>query len=464
MHAAQNDPLTKALADSDRSYLSAKASVSQLAGEMLAEGGPRSPLVQRSDFSRASEQLQHFRGWVYASIRPIAQKIAGQPLRVGRVRAARSVGNKQPGQPAQNVEQLDSHPILDMLADPNELMVAWSLMFSAVASMELTGRQLWWLPTIKGRRRVFPIPTSWIVGFEGATKLDRFLIRPPRHVGEPIPLASDEVCYFAYPHPGDPHGACSPLQAAGLAVEADEAIQHSQRAMFGQGINPRHALIVGRTRGADGSLTDRRPRLNGSQRRQLIDSIRAIYSGVHAHGEPLILDNLIEDVKRISSTSAEMDWLQSGTITKDRITQAFGVNPIIMGQIENANRASALAAEEHFAEFTVNPKIELLSQSLTEWLAPVFASEGERLKVWIEKVIPSDVEMDARRMTLLAQQGALTLNELRQWAGLRELDGFDIPAGQSDSLAEAVGRMVDERMPSINGQRNGHARPLPARG
>ena len=109
-------------------------------------------------------------------------------------------------------------------------------------------------------------------------------------------------------------------------------------------------------------------------------------------------------------------------------------------------------------------KIELLSQTLTEWLAPMFAADRERLVIWIEKVTPSDVEMDARRMTLLAQQGAVTLNELRQWAGLPELDAFDIPAGQSDSLADAVGRMVDERLRSPPPSRNGHAKPLPSRG
>ena len=29
--------------------------------------GPAGPLSQRSDLSKASEQLKHFRGWVYAN-------------------------------------------------------------------------------------------------------------------------------------------------------------------------------------------------------------------------------------------------------------------------------------------------------------------------------------------------------------------------------------------------------------
>jgi phage portal protein BeeE len=328
--------ITKALADVSRSYVAAKAAVANVGAAMLASGPTGLP-THRADLSRASEQLRHFTGWVYASIRPIAQRIAGQPIHVGHVRQPNRLGTKQA-----KVEALQTHPLLDLLADPNDLMVSWSLMFTTVASLELTGRALWWLP---GKKQILPIPTSWIVAFEGSTKFTAFKVRPP-HTGEAFDIPADECCYFSYPDPADPHGAVSPLQAAGGAVDADEAMTASQISMFRRGIHPSHAIIVGKAAHPD-VPSGVRPRLTDAQQRQIIGAIRKRYADVGNHGEPLILDGLIEDVKRLSSTPAEMDWLNSGKTTKARIMQVIGTNPIIAGEIEGANRAADMLAVEH---------------------------------------------------------------------------------------------------------------------
>jgi len=424
-----------ALADTERSYCRAKATVASVSTELLSRG-PSGALSQRSEFSKAAEQLRHFTGWVYASVRPIAQTIAGQPIKVGRAGARPRRVKQTP-----DAEPLDSHPILDLLADPNDLMVAWSLIYSTVASLELTGSSLWWLPELDRRRQVFPIPTSWIQSTEGTTRFDRWLIRPPNHTGEPLPIEADEACYFAYPNPADPHGTWSPLQAAGAAVDADESMTASQRNMFARGIHPSHAIIVGKD-----ATTGRRPELNGPQQRQIIRAIRERYASVYNSGEPIILDGLIEDIKRLSNTAEEMDYLNSGKTTKARIMQGFGTNAAICGELEGANRASSLAAEIHFAEFTVNPKIELISQCLTEWLGPIFAADGEKLVIWIEPVVPRDADMELRRYQVLGQFAAVTVNELRAWAGLPAMAGGDKPPGGDMSFERAFSQAVDHRI------------------
>jgi phage portal protein BeeE len=227
--------------------------------------------------------------------------------------------------------------------------------------------------------------------------------------------------------------------ATAAAVDADEAIQVSQASMFARGIHPTHAVIVGKQAGPDGSMTSGgRPKLSGAQRRQLVNTIRTLYTGAAKAGEPLILDALIEDVKKLSNTPAEMDWLDSAKFLKGRITQAFGTNPIIMGELEGANRASATAADQHFAKFTINPKIKLISECLTEWLGPMFAAEGEKLVVWIDPYVPRDDELEIRRWELVGKLGAGTVGELRAWAGLPPSDFDDMPLGQADGAAAAI--------------------------
>lgn len=71
-------------------------------------------------------------------------------------------GRKSTGQ---EFEPLESHVLLDALNDPSDLMTAWQLMFSTVASLEITGRSLWWIQRGKrnGRDMILPIPIPWIV-------------------------------------------------------------------------------------------------------------------------------------------------------------------------------------------------------------------------------------------------------------------------------------------------------------
>ena len=439
-----SNAISQALADSSRSYFAAKQSVGQVTSDLLAHSPSGLP-VHRTDLSQAQEQLRHFSGWVYSSIRPIAQRIAGQPIHVGRVKSPRRLASKSAG----SVEPLDTHPILDLLANPNDLMVAWSLLFTTVASLELSGRQLWWLPK---QEQILPIPTSWILGFEGTTAFNSFKVRPP-NTAEAVNLPAKECVYFSYPDPSDPHGATSPLQAVGGAVDSDEAITTSQISMFRKGIHPSHAIIVGKTPHPD-IPAGIRPRLTGPQERQVIGAIRKRYAGTHRHGEPLILDGLIEDVKKLSNTPAEMDWLNSGKMTKARIAQAFGVNPIIMGEIESANRASSTVADQHFIEYTVNPKIELLSQCLTEYLSPQF---GGGLVVWIEPCVANDSEMQHKWALLLAKHSAVTGNELRS------LSPFDLPENNEFSApvsAQARDRQTDEAMTVLRGLRDDLKTPV----
>ena len=104
--------IAKALADTSRSYVNAKASVASMTSDILAQG-PSGITPHRADLSKAKNQLQHFAGWVYSSIRPIAQRIAGQPIHVSKAGQRRPSRRKK----FSDLDPLDSHEILDLLAE-----------------------------------------------------------------------------------------------------------------------------------------------------------------------------------------------------------------------------------------------------------------------------------------------------------------------------------------------------------
>jgi len=141
-----------------------------------------------------------------------------------------------------------------------------------------------------------------------------------------------------------------------------------------------------------------------------------------------------------------MDWLNSGKSTKSRIAQGFGTNPIIMGEIEGANRASTVIADNHFCSFTVNPKIELISQCLTEYLSPMF---GGDLVIWIEPCQANDTEMKLQWAESLAKHSAITGDEMR------ELSPFDLKLGDfPDPVASGQNRVMSALEESINDMRS----------
>ena len=52
---------------------------------------------------------------------------------------------------ASNVQILSDHAFLDTINNPNPIMVRWSLMYTTIASLLITGKSFWWLYKARGR-------------------------------------------------------------------------------------------------------------------------------------------------------------------------------------------------------------------------------------------------------------------------------------------------------------------------
>lgn len=425
-----NDALTNAFADVDRMRFNAAKSVGTSSGGMLTGGGTRGMQITSPTLSQAKEQYHHFRGWVYVAVNAIASRIAGQDLFVARVRETPRTGRKDafpvhrlPGglkSMGDRLEPIENHPLIQAINDPNPVMVRWSLLFATVASLKLTGRSFWWLTEEQGKLNIWPIPSHWMEPndpLRGTWKL-----RPNGGI-ESYDLPAESVASFYLPDPSNPFQSLSPLQTQATAIATDEQIQQAQFRSFKNGINPGMAIRVGRMPGMQPGKPGDRPVLDAEQRAEIIETIQGLYSGVMNHNDPIILDGMIEGIDKISNLPAEMDYLNSGKQTKARILQAFGVNPIVVGEIEGANRASAAVADKLFCDNTCNPIIELLSQVLTGWVGDYFSSPGERLAAWIDPCRTDDPEMKLQEWKDARQGGFVTMNEYRR--NILNLDGVD---------------------------------------
>ncbi len=443
------DSLSKALAETDRMYHNCKAAVGNSSGSMLT-GGIHGMQLQQSKLTKAKEQYRHYRGWAYVAIRAIASRIAGQDVFVARVAAKPKPGRKlflpnSLKHIGERLEPLESHALLDAISNPNPLMVRWSLMHSTVASMLLTGRGFWWLSETRDGLQIWPIPSHWMEPgdpFRGTWKLKPF--------GgiEEHEIDGADVAAFTMPDPSNPFSSVSPLQSQALAVSTDEEIQNAQFRAFLNGVNPGLMIRVGRLPGAIGTTGEgQRPVLTGEQRQEIIDAVLKLYGGTANRQNPMIVDGLIEGVEKLTTSPQEMDFLDSGKQTKARILQAFGVNPIAVGEIEGANRASATVASQSFCE-TINPILELMSQVLTRWVGGRF---DEKLVAWIDPCKPDDPEQKLAEWKAARANGDVSTNEYRR----NILNLPDVPGG--DVFRDQLGNVI-ERSPNLpEFSRNGNS-------
>lgn len=377
-------------------------------------------------------------GWNYTAIRPVAVKCAEQAIKVGVQRAGKK--RRESDTPSkmwkrfaplhvktisENVDVQHVHPLIDLIEDPNPYMVQWALKYCTAFSLEATGKAYWWVDSGSDEKlNLWYVPASWVTAIHGKGRpYIGWKIKPiGQSEGWTVPF--ENLIYFCYPDAANPANAFSPLQSQSRAVNTDDKIQAAQYSAMENGIHPSVVLKAGRLENPIAGNENMMPVLTKEQRAQLINTIQLAYRGVVHHGDPVILDGMIEDMYPFSRTPAEMGFMEGSKLTKERIMLGIGTNSIVAGQVENANRASSYVAHEGFYKVKVNPLLTLMSQTVTKYLAPRF-SRGERLYAWFEEAQPWDADLQLSQMEFLAANYWLTGNEGREAFGLEPLDGLD---------------------------------------
>ena len=380
--------------------------------------------------SQSRQSYQFFKNWVYVAVNSLAKKLASQPLCVGEITdASPNPARSLPPQTksavatflknsaeAETLEIIESHPALDVFANPNPVQGKFEFFYSSVVNLQITG-EAYWVAGVKKNEEgeekleLWSVPTNWVVPNHDRGLFSSFdIVINGKTVAKG--LGPEAVARTYYPHPTNMQQAWSPLLACMNAAQIDNHILGSQKQMFKKGIFPNMVVTIGKQRGPDGKATDMRPVLKGHQRRQIVSAVREIWNQTANAGEPAIIDGLIDSIHKLQSTPAEMDWTRSGDSIKERVMQCFQVNPIFVGQVIGANRAQAAEAKQSVLENAVNPMIDAFSETATSFVGPMFETP-ERLVVWLEKAFAVDQEIQLKKWDTARKNHDVTTNEFR---------------------------------------------------
>lgn len=145
------------------------------------------------------------------------------------------------------------------------------------------------------------------------------------------------------------------------------------------------------------------------------------YGGFENAGKAVILTDGMKFTP-LSISPKDLDYIESQKFSRDKILSIFRVPKELMGNLENANRASANAISYIFAKWTMTPIVQKYIDQLNEFLVPFF---GDDLYLDFEPLAKEDEEVIVNKVNLLTDK-VLTKNESRDLLGYDPVENGDV--------------------------------------
>ncbi|MBX6354554.1 MAG: phage portal protein [Micromonosporaceae bacterium] len=323
------------------------------------------------------------------------------------------------------LEELDSHPLLDLLDGANEAMTGLMARRVTQLHIDIAGESFW----VMERNRlgvpmaVWPIPPSWVIRTPTPDR-PAFEVSFRGWQGE---IPASEVVWFALADPANPYG-----RGAGFAetladeLDADEYAAKYLKSWFLNSARP--DLIVS----ADG--------LKREDVERLEQGWVARHVGFWKAFKPFFANKRLE-VKEISQSLQSMQFTEVRHLNRDTVMQVFGVPPEILGVIESSNRATIESADYLYARYVLVPRLEFLRAVLQERLVPEF---DDRLILDFVSPVVEDQER-----ILNAAKAAPWARSVDEWRALQGLPPLDNEVGNVFLVPANLRAVADPRLAQV---------------
>jgi len=328
-----------------------------------------------------------------------------------------------------NLEEIEDHPLLDLLEHGNEWMTGRDVFKVTQIHYDLAGEAFWLIE----RNRlgtpvaIWPLPPHWISDFPTPDSPYYKVQFETRQVDIPV----TEIIRICDPDPLNPYGRGTGLaRALGDELETDEyAAKHIKTFFYNRA---RPDLII--------SAEDLTP----EDTRRLEQGWLAKMRGFWNAYKPYFINRRV-DVKEIGQTFENMQLTQLRKHERDTIIQVFGAPPEKLGVLSQSNRSTIAAADLFWTKDLIMPRVE-----------PFF---DERLILDYDSPVVEDSEHELRVMQ--AMPAAFTKNEWRAMANKDSLgeigDVFLLQPGQvqlpmdqagfAGQLEDNIGNDEEDRPP-----------------
>jgi HK97 family phage portal protein len=334
--------------------------------------------------------------------------------------------------------EVTSHAALDLWNRPNNFMPRQEFVESFQQHQDLTG-EAWWViskrPGIKLPLEMWPVrPDRMTPVPDRDAFLKGYLYTSPD--GEQIPLELDEVIQLRRPNPLDPYRGLSPVLSILPDLDTSRYAAEWSRAFFINSAQP-------------GGIIEVPSALSDDQFDELRDRWNEQHRGVgNAHRVAIL-----EHGKWVDRTISQRDmqFVELRGATADRVREAYGISKTAIGDFEDINRASALAAKSWFAEQQTVPRLERIKAALNFELLPMYGTTGEGLEFDYEPPTPPDPEIEAQQLTARANAAAALVTAGFEAAGTLSAVGLPDIAYVGKPAAPAPDTSLTDWQDSVAG-------------
>lgn len=346
--------------------------------------------------------------YLYIGVSMIAKRVAGIPLELYRIKNKRG----------DVVEVLD-HPLLSLLAKPNQLQTSRQFMEMSVAHYLLSGEAFWYMErngsTITS---ITPLRPDYV---EVVLNPDQTaVIAYEYHASKVYKFAPEDVLHIRNVDPENPLRGVGVVRPARSRVMSEIEATKYQAGFFKNQGRPDTVVF------ADQVVTEEQG-----------DDFRArwkrIFGGGNA-GQVGIFGSNVKSMETLNKTPKEMDFIESQKFLRADILSALHI-PEEMVSSDGSNRATSKEAYKMYLQEAVIPVLEAFIDGVNNWLLPAM---DMNVFMTFQDPVPVDREMLLKEATELKKAGIITANEGRELFNYEPMEGHDELSAAPEAPSAAI--------------------------
>jgi len=323
--------------------------------------------------------------------------------------------------------ELPDHPLLRLLADPNDYMTGRDFAKLFCTHYDLTGEFFAVVEEVAGVPvGLWPVPPDCVLALPDLSKPKAERTYTVTAGGRMFTLPAASVIYIKRLNPADPLGrGIGIAYALGDEVDTDEHVARYTKNAFYNNMLPGAVIAI------EG--------FNESQAgpaKAFKESLAREYGGPTNAGRVMITSGRTT-FARLDTPFKDMQLVDLRRFLMDFVRMVYRVPPEIVGDVTSSNRATSYAAREHLAEQATKPRAEVFLAALQKHLAPRFEDD---VILAYDSPVPADREHRLRVMGTLPS--AFSFDEWRSEAGFKphpERQGFaELLPGQKPNEPQAT--------------------------
>ncbi len=400
------------------------------------------------------ELIKKYTSWVYACSSKNANSCAQIPLRLYTAKTGKTTKALFPTKSvpiermdyllksptafnyirkAQVIEEVIEHPFLALMQNVNPFMNQFDLLEHLFLSQDMVGNAYWIIvkSPIGVPDMIWPMQPQFI---KPIPSKDKFIEAFEYSISatEKYRIEPEDMIHFKYINLNDAILGVGPLQACVVAVDLGISMNEFETSLFQNRAIPDWAMTMPAEAGKPSP--DMRKRIEKEWKKN--------YGGTKKAGKMAFLYGGSE-LKQISLSPREMNYLQGRKASKEEVAAIFGV-PLSKITVENVNRANAEAGDYAYMKDTIRPRLLKAEQKMNERLLPMF---DERLFCAFDNPVPEDKEFHLKETAELLKVGYKSINQARQEDGQEEVDWGNVPLMPINIVPLGTTTAIEEPIP-----------------